>query len=50
MKASHTHKAFSDPQSLAVTPKVAAALIAKLQKTPLQLDQRHQELAANFFD
>lgn len=50
MKASHTHKAFSDPQSLAVTPKVAAALIAKLQKTPLQLDQRHQELAANCFD
>ncbi|MCO4837349.1 MAG: FAD-dependent 5-carboxymethylaminomethyl-2-thiouridine(34) oxidoreductase MnmC [Oceanospirillaceae bacterium] len=46
MKTSPTHKAFSDPQSLVATPKVAAALMARLQKNPLQLNQRHQELAA----
>ena len=48
MKASHAKKAFSDPQNLAATPEVAAALIAKLQQTPLQVDQRYKELEAVF--
>ena len=50
MKASHAKKAFSDPQNLAATPEVAAALIAKLQLTPLEVDQRFKELEAVFLD
>jgi|CoawatStandDraft_6_1074263.scaffolds.fasta_scaffold23741_1 tRNA 5-methylaminomethyl-2-thiouridine biosynthesis bifunctional protein len=46
MKNSHANKAFSDPQSLAATPVVAAALMANLHTTPLQVDQRYQELVA----
>jgi len=50
MKTSHAKKAFSDPQSLAATPEVAAALVAKLEKTPLQVDQRLKQLEVVFLD
>ena len=50
MEASHAKKAFSDPQNLSATPEVLAALIAKLQLTPLQVDQRFKELEAVFLD
>lgn len=46
MKTSAAKKAFADPQSLAVTAGVAADLLAKLQQTPLQIDQRLQQLTA----
>lgn len=48
MKTSHAKKAFSDPQSLAATPEVAASLVAKLQKSPLEVDQRLNKLEAVF--
>ena len=44
MKSSSVEKAFADPQSLAVTAKVAAGLKDQLQKTPLQVEQRQQQL------
>ena len=44
MKSSSVEKAFADPQSLAVTAKVAAGLKDQLQKTPLQVGQRQQQL------
>ena len=50
MKTSDAKKAFADPQSLTATPGVAAALLAKLQQTPLQVDQRLQQLTAVFLD
>ena len=48
MQTSHRKKAFSDPQSLAATPEVAASLVAKLQKSPLEVDQRLNKLEAVF--
>ena len=48
MKTSHAKKPFSDPQSLAATPEVAAKLVAKLQKSPLEVDQRLNKLEAIF--
>ncbi|MFT7178342.1 MAG: tRNA U-34 5-methylaminomethyl-2-thiouridine biosynthesis protein MnmC [Oceanospirillaceae bacterium] len=50
MKARHTKKAFSDPQSLAAAPEAVAALITQLQKTPLQIDQRFNVLKSLFVD
>ena len=44
MKSSSVEKAFADPQSLAVTAKVAAGLKDQLQKTPLQVEKRQQQL------
>ena len=50
MQTSHRKKAFSDPQSLAATPTVAAALSAKFHKTSTQVDQRFKELKTVFLD
>ena len=50
MKSSSAKKAFADPQSLAVTPTVAAALRDTLQKTPLQVEQRLRQLMVLFGD
>ena len=50
MKNSDAKKAFADPQCLAATFGVAAALLAKLQQTPLQVDQRLQQLTAILLD